>query len=173
MRGAPEEAPPEYASPGAGEALERDHARAVAAAALLEPAAAAGAPRAPAASVHRAAAAGHSWLRRLPATPHAATTVEPALLACVRPPAVEYEPAIPRRLARAGALSDLQLEAVLAIGRTHSTLAYFDCAVGGLLRADACRLTAWLKGSIGEGSNHSNFSHQSSVKILSKFSTFC
>ena len=26
-----------------------------------------------------------------------------------------------------------------------------------------------LKGSIGEGSNHSNFSHQSSVKILSKF----
>ena len=122
MRGAPAEAPPEYASPGAGEALERDHARAVAAAALLEPAAAAGAPRAPAASVHRAAAAGHSWLRRLPATPHAATTVEPALLACVRPPAVEYEPAIPRRLARAGALSDLQLEAVLAIGRTHSTL---------------------------------------------------
>ena len=29
-----------------------------------------------------------------------------------------------------------------------------------------------LKGSIGEGSNHSNFSHQSSVKILSKVSTF-
>ena len=28
-----------------------------------------------------------------------------------------------------------------------------------------------LKGSIGEGSNHSNFSHQSLVKILSKFST--
>ena len=27
-----------------------------------------------------------------------------------------------------------------------------------------------LKGSIGEGSNHSNFSHQSSVKIRSKFS---
>ena len=32
---------------------------------------------------------------------------------------------------------------------------------------------AKLKGSIGEGSNHSSFSHQSSVKILSKFSTFC
>ena len=30
-----------------------------------------------------------------------------------------------------------------------------------------------LKGSIGEGSNHSNFSHQSSVKILSKFNAFC
>ena len=29
---------------------------------------------------------------------------------------------------------------------------------------------AKLKGSIGEGSNHSNFSHQSSVKILAKFS---
>ena len=29
-----------------------------------------------------------------------------------------------------------------------------------------------LKGSIGEGSNHSNFSHQSSVKILSKFNAF-
>ena len=30
-----------------------------------------------------------------------------------------------------------------------------------------------LKGSIGEGSNHSNFSHQSSVKILSKFNACC
>ena len=30
-----------------------------------------------------------------------------------------------------------------------------------------------LKGSIGEGSNHSNFSRQSSVKILSKFNAFC
>ena len=30
-----------------------------------------------------------------------------------------------------------------------------------------------LKGSIGEGSNHSNFSHQSSVKIMSKFNGFC
>ena len=30
-----------------------------------------------------------------------------------------------------------------------------------------------LKGSIGEGSNHSNFSHQSAVKILSKFNAFC
>ena len=29
-----------------------------------------------------------------------------------------------------------------------------------------------LEGSIGEGSNHSNFSHRSSVRILSKFSTF-
>ena len=32
---------------------------------------------------------------------------------------------------------------------------------------------AKLKGSIGEGSNQSNFSQQSSVKILSKFNAFC
>ena len=32
---------------------------------------------------------------------------------------------------------------------------------------------AKLKGSIGEGSNHSNFSHESSVRILSKFNAFC
>ena len=29
-----------------------------------------------------------------------------------------------------------------------------------------------LKGAMGEGSNHSNFSHQSSFKILSKFRNF-
>ena len=29
-----------------------------------------------------------------------------------------------------------------------------------------------LKGSIGEGSNHSNFSHQSSVRILAKIKNF-
>ena len=33
--------------------------------------------------------------------------------------------------------------------------------------------SAKSKGSIGEGSNHSNSSDQSSVKILSKFSTLC
>ena len=33
-------------------------------------------------------------------------------------------------------------------------------------------LAAKLKGSIGEGPNHSNFSHQSLVKILSKFRNF-
>ena len=37
----------------------------------------------------------------------------------------------------------------------------------------AAECAAKLKGSIGEGSNHSNFSHQSSVKILSKFNAFC
>ena len=40
---------------------------------------------------------------------------------------------------------------------------------------DLLTAAAWqpeLKGSIGEGSNHSNFSHQSSVKILSKFRNF-
>ena len=47
----------------------------------------------------------------------------------------------------------------------------------GAAAARARNQPAWgpsyakLKGSIGEGSNHSNFSHQSSVKILSKFST--
>ena len=35
-----------------------------------------------------------------------------------------------------------------------------------------CPFSAELKGSIGEGPNHSNFSHQSSVKILSKFRNF-
>ena len=40
------------------------------------------------------------------------------------------------------------------------------------MAAAAAALHAWLKGSIGEGPNHSNFSLQSSVKILSKFSTF-
>ena len=30
-----------------------------------------------------------------------------------------------------------------------------------------------FEGSIGEGSNHSNFSHQSSVKILSNFNAIC
>ena len=34
------------------------------------------------------------------------------------------------------------------------------------------RLWTKLKGSIGEGSNHSNFSHQRSVEILSKFRNF-
>ena len=35
------------------------------------------------------------------------------------------------------------------------------------------RLHAGLKGSIGEEPNHSNFSHQSSVKILAKFNPVC
>ena len=30
-----------------------------------------------------------------------------------------------------------------------------------------------LKGSIGEAPNHPNFTHQSSVNILSKFNAFC
>ena len=34
---------------------------------------------------------------------------------------------------------------------------------------DVAGVVPELKGSIGEGSNHSNFSHQSSVKFLSKF----
>ena len=38
---------------------------------------------------------------------------------------------------------------------------------------DPNQSAAKLKGPIGEGSNHSNFSHQSSVKILSKFSISC
>ena len=43
----------------------------------------------------------------------------------------------------------------------------------GAGRAERNGLRPKLKGSIGEGSNHSNFSHQSSVKLLSKVSTFC
>ena len=37
---------------------------------------------------------------------------------------------------------------------------------------EALELQAELKGSIGEGPNHSNFSDQSSVRILSKFKNF-
>ena len=37
----------------------------------------------------------------------------------------------------------------------------------------ACAFDAELEGSIGEGPNHSNCSHQRSVKILSKFNPFC
>lgn len=101
-------------------AVRRAHEAAVAGTALLEAPAAGGGPRRPAAAVHRAAAAGHPWLQRLPFAPHAAATIEPALLACVRPPELTYEPAIPRRLARSGVLSELQLEALLAIGRCHA-----------------------------------------------------
>ena len=39
--------------------------------------------------------------------------------------------------------------------------------------SDAAAFPPKLKGSIGEGSNHSNYSHQSSVKILSKSNAFC
>ena len=42
---------------------------------------------------------------------------------------------------------------------------------GGPPSAGAAPGRPELKGSIGEGPNHSNFSHQSSVKILSKFNT--
>ena len=41
---------------------------------------------------------------------------------------------------------------------------------GGL--TDAGEPHPKLKGSIGEGSNHSNFSHQSSVNIVSEFRKF-
>ena len=43
------------------------------------------------------------------------------------------------------------------------------CPVGQWSAGGAERCEAKLKGSIGEGSNHSNFSHQSSVQILSNF----
>jgi uncharacterized membrane protein YgcG len=108
------------ASEDAATAVRRAHDAAVAGTALLEAPASGGAPRRPATAVHRAAAAGHPWLQRLPFAPHAAATIEPALLACVRSPELTYEPAIPRRLARSGVLSELQLEALLAIGRCHA-----------------------------------------------------
>ena len=43
---------------------------------------------------------------------------------------------------------------------------------GNPARPCQCR-SPKLKGSISEGSNHSNFSNQSSVKFLSKFRNFC
>ena len=42
-----------------------------------------------------------------------------------------------------------------------------------LLFVQETQLRPKLKGSVGEGSNHSNFPHQSSVEILSKFDAFC
>ena len=42
-------------------------------------------------------------------------------------------------------------------------------------RVDRClgRVAPELKGSIGEGPNHSNFSHQSSVNVVLEFRNFC
>jgi len=101
-------------------ALTQAHERAVAATALLEAPGPGAGPRRPGLAIHRAQDSGNVWLQRLPFAPHAAATVEPALLGGVRPPELTYVPAIPRSLARSGVLSELQLEALLAIGRCHA-----------------------------------------------------
>jgi len=108
-------------------------------------------------SLSRAAASGHAWLARLPAKGHAGHVVEPALLASVRPPPVMYVPAIPRRLAKTGVLSELQLEAMLHAGQCHAQPLRPNGSRPGFLLADgagvgkgrtqaAILLDAWLQG---------------------------
>ena len=108
-------------------------------------------------SLQRAAATGHAWLSRLPAKAHAGHVVEPALLASVRPPPVTYVPAVPRRLAKTGVLSELQLEAMLHAGQCHAQPLRPNGSRPGFLLADgagvgkgrtqaAILLDAWLQG---------------------------
>ena len=87
-------------------------------------------------------------------------------------------PASPLRHTQATALTEsMQLQFPSASGFGHfPTLSESDFpTVTAKASGDRGDLSfqAKLKGSIGEGPNHSNFSHQSSVKILSKFITFC
>ena len=49
---------------------------------------------------------------------------------------------------------------------------FHDQSKGNAARTDES-IAAELKGSIGEGPNHSNFSDQSSVSIGSKFNNIC
>ena len=55
-------------------------------------------------SLIRAREAGHSWLTRLSSKGHAGRVVEPALLASVRAPPLNYVPTIPLRLGKTGVL---------------------------------------------------------------------
>ena len=47
-----------------------------------------------------------------------------------------------------------------------------DLVAGGVKGTSKAQFQSGLKGSIGEGPNHSNFSQQSSVRIRSKFRNF-
>ena len=71
-------------------------------------------------SLRRASEAEHPWLSRLPLKLHAGDAVQPALLQSTRHPPLTYVPAIPRRIVKTGVLSEVQLEAVLFAGQTHS-----------------------------------------------------
>ena len=112
--------------------------------------------RAVAAGLHRAAAAGHTWLTRISSQGHADKLVQPALLASARPPVLTYVSAVPRRLAKTGVLSELQLEALLYAGQCHSRPLRPSGSRHGFLLADgagvgkgrtqaAIILDAWLQ----------------------------
>ena len=98
----------------------------------------------------------HPWLSRLPSKAHAGLIVEPVLLASVRAPLLNYVPAMPRRIVKAGVLSELQLEAVLHAGQCHSQPLQPNGCRPGFLLADgagvgkgrtqaAIILDAWLQ----------------------------
>ena len=113
--------------------------------------------RAVAAGLHRAAAAGHTWLTRVSSQRHADKLVQPALLASVRPPALTYVAAVPQQIGKTGVLSELQLEALLYAGQCHSRPLRPSGTRHGFLLADgagvgkgrtqaAIILDAWLQG---------------------------
>lgn len=116
----PSPAPPPRPSASAAEVAQRlaDHDDCVrVASALLED------PRRPrthADGVRRACQEGHAWLARVTVAEHAEVAVQPALLASVRAPPITYQPALPRRVVKSGALSDLQVEALMSAGQCHA-----------------------------------------------------
>ena len=89
-----------------------------------------------AAQLQRAAVDGHTWLSRIALKAHADKLVQPALLASVRAPSVTYVPAIPRRIAKTGALSEPQLEALFYAGQCHSQPLRPSGSRNGFLLAD-------------------------------------
>ncbi|KAL1518957.1 hypothetical protein AB1Y20_003227 [Prymnesium parvum] len=140
------------------EALLLEHARAIRPAGELleEPSASPGGGASPR-GIRRAAAAGHAWLSRVACPSHADKLVQPALLASVRSPAITYVPAVPRRIGKTGALSAVQLEALLYAGQCHALPLRPSGSRNGFLLADgagvgkgrtqaAIILDAWLQG---------------------------
>ena len=108
-------------------------------------------------SLRRASEAEHPWVSRLPLTRHAGDAVQPTLLQSTRHPPLTYMPAIPRRIVKTGVLSEVQLEAVLFAGQTHSLPLSPAGYRSGFLLADgagvgkgrtqaAIVLDAWLQG---------------------------
>ena len=153
----PSPAPPPRPSASAAEVAQRlaDHDDCVrVASALLED------PRRPrthADGVRRACQEGHAWLARVTVAEHAEVAVQPALLASVRAPPITYQPALPRRVVKSGALSDLQVEALMSAGQCHAGPLTAAGTRRGFLLADgagvgkgrtqaAILLDAWLQG---------------------------
>ena len=81
----------------------------------------------------------------------------------------------PRLYPEVGAILVLKSRAQRAAMATAAAAPAWEVvhSPGIFVRDSPATSGAELKDSIGEGSNHSNFSHQSSVKILSKLNAFC